>query len=435
MSSIDSTIVATALPAIHTSLRTTINWAGWTITIYNLGMVIVLPIAGKISDELGRKRVFFCGAVLFTVSSLLCGLADNIYLLIGFRALQALGGGTLQPSAAGIVAEHFGKDRDRAIGMFGTIASGGQVLGPVIGGILVGYLSWQWIFFVNVPIGIVLLCALAKFVPNSPRVARTRTDIRGLALMGLFILAANFGITSIGIRGTTVYDPVFLVPTVIALVMLYLFIRHTRRSAEPFIPMRLFRAKGFAVMNSLNLLWGMVGFGVASLAPLYAEDRYHLAPLSAGTLLAARGVGAIVIGAAAAMALRRTGYRIPLMAGFTVVAIGTVGMAIAPRFGLSPYVWLSIAAGITGLGNGIANPASRNACLQVAPNEVAAITGLRQMFVFMGIIFSVSTVTAILNRSADPGMAQAHILWVVAGILLLVMVPLVLRVPEHKGNW
>jgi EmrB/QacA subfamily drug resistance transporter len=435
MSSIDSTIVATALPAIHASLRTTINWAGWTLTVYSLGMVIVLPIAGKISDEFGRRRVFFCAVVVFTISSLLCGLSTDIYMLVAFRAIQAIGGGALQPSAAGIVAEHFGKDRDRAIGMFGTIASGGQVLGPVIGGILVGYLSWRWIFFVNVPIGIVLLGALVKFVPDSPRSARTRTDVRGLVLMGLFILAANFGITSIGNRNTTVYDPVFLVPEVIALVALFLFIRHTRRSAEPFIPMRLLRAKGFAVMNSLNLLWGIVGFGVASLAPLYAEDRYHLTALSAGTLLAARGVGAIVIGAAAAMALRRTGYRLPLAVGFVVVAIGTVAMAISPRLGLSPYVWLTIGAGLTGLGNGLANPASRNACLQVAPNEVAAITGLRQMFVFMGIIFSVSTVTAILNRSSDPGIAQAHIFWVVAVVLLGVMVPLAFRVPEHKGSW
>jgi EmrB/QacA subfamily drug resistance transporter len=435
MSSIDSTIVATALPAIHTSLRTTINWAGWTITVYSLGMVIVLPIAGKISDQFGRRRIFLYGVVLFTAASLLCGLSTDIYILIGFRALQAIGGAALQPSAAGIVAEHFGKDRDRAIGMFGTIASGGQVIGPVVGGILVGYLSWQWIFFVNVPIGIVLLGALLKFVPESQRLARTKTDVRGLVLMGLFILVANFGITSIGNKHTTVYDPVFLVPEACALVVLYLFIRHTRRSAEPFIPMRLLRAKGFAVMNSLNLLWGVVGFGVASLAPLYAQDRYHLAALSAGTLLAARGIGAIVVGAAAAMALRRTGYRIPLIAGFVVVAIGTVAMAISPRLGLSPYVWLSIGAGITGLGNGMANPASRNACLQVAPNEVAAITGLRQMFVYMGIIFSVSTVTAILNRSANPGMTQAHILWVVAGVLVVVMVPLVFRVPEHKGSW
>jgi MFS family permease len=270
----------------------------------------------------------------------LCGFSTDMYLLVGFRAIQAIGGGALQPSAAGIVAEHYGRDRDRAIGMFGTIASGGQVLGPVIGGLLVGYLSWRWIFFVNVPIGIVLLGALVKFVPNSPRTTRTRTDIRGLVLMGLFILDANFGISSIGNRNTTVYDPVFLVPEAVALVALWLFARHARRSAEPFIPMRLLRAKGFAVMNSLNQLWGIVGFGVASLAPLYAEDRYHLAPPSADTLLAARDVGAIVIGAAAALALRRTGYRLPLAVGFIVVAVGTVAMAISPRLGLSPYVWL-----------------------------------------------------------------------------------------------
>ncbi|HEY6492378.1 MAG TPA: MFS transporter [Trebonia sp.] len=435
MSSIDSTIVATALPAIHASLRTTINWAGWTITIYSLGMVIVLPIAGKISDQFGRRRVFLYGVALFTASSLLCGLSTDIYLLVAFRAIQALGGAALQPSAAGIVADHFGKDRDRAIGMFGTIASGGQVIGPVVGGLLVGYLSWQWIFFVNIPIGIALLGGIFRFIPESQPTARSKMDVHGLVLMGLFILAANFGITSIGNAHTEVYDPAFLVPEACALVALCLFARHTRRSPEPFIPMRLLGAKGFAVMNTLNLLWGVVGFGVASLAPLYAEDRYHLAPLSAGTLLAARGVGAIVVGAAAAMALRRTGYRIPLMAGFTIVAIGTVAMAISPRLGMSPYLWLSVGAGLTGLGNGMANPASRNACLQVAPNEVAAITGLRQMFVYMGIIFSVSTVTAILNRSADPGMTQAHIFWVVAGVLVFVMVPLVFRVPEHKGSW
>ena len=435
MSSVDATIVATALPAIHHGLHATINWAGWTITIYTLGLVVTLPIAGQISDQYGRRRVFLCGVALFTAASLLCGFATDIYMLIFFRALQAIGGGALQPSAAGVVADHFGKNRDRAIGLFGTVASGGQVVGPVFGGLIVGYLSWRWIFFVNVPIGVVLLVMILKFIPESPRLARKEPDIRGLMLLASFAFTANFGITNLGSRHSTFDDPLFLVPELCGLGLLYLFVQHTRHAAEPFIPVRFFRARGFAVMNFQNLMWGVCGFGVASLVPLYAEQRYHLSALNAGTLLTARGVGAIAVGAVAAFALRRTGYRIPLAVGFTAVALGTALMSIAPRWGLSPYVWLSACAGITGLGNGTANPASRNACLQIAPDEVAAITGLRQMFVYMGITFSVSIVTAILNRSADPGIAQAHVFWAVSAFLLAVMLPLVFRVPEHRGTW
>jgi EmrB/QacA subfamily drug resistance transporter len=435
MSSVDATIVATALPAIHHSLHASINWAGWTITIYTLGLVVTLPIAGQISDQFGRRRVFLYGVALFTVASLLCGFSNDIYVLIFFRALQAIGGGALQPSAAGVVADHFGKDRDRAIGLFGTVASGGQVVGPVFGGLLVNYLSWRWIFFVNVPVGVVLLVLIVKFIPESSKAARRKPDIRGLMLLASFVLTANFGITNLGGRHTALDDPLFIVPEAFGIVLLYLFIQHTRHAVEPFIPVRFFRARGFAVMNSLNLFWGVCGFGVASLVPLYAEERYHFSALNAGTLLTARGVGAIAVGAAAAFALRRTGYRAPLILGFVLVTAGTLLLSVAPRWGLSPYAWLSIAAGITGLGNGTANPASRNACLQIAPDEVAAITGLRQMFIYMGITFSVSIVTAILNRSGDPGITQAHIYWVVAGFIGLVMVPLVFRVPEHKGAW
>jgi EmrB/QacA subfamily drug resistance transporter len=435
MSSVDATIVATALPAIHHSLHASINWAGWTITIYSLGMVVTLPIAGQISDQFGRRRVFFCGVALFTVASLACGLSNDIYVLILFRALQAVGGGALQPSAAGVVADHFGKDRDRAIGLFGTVASGGQVVGPVFGGLLVGYLSWRWIFFVNVPVGVVLLGLIVKFIPESALTDRKKPDIRGLVLLATFVLAANFGITNLGGSRTGLDSPLFVVPEAVGVVLLVLFVQHTRHALEPFIPVRFFRARGFAVMNSLNLLWGVCGFGVASLVPLYAEQRYHLSALSAGTLLTARGVGAICVGALAAFALRRTGYRLPLIVGFVLVTAGTLLLSVAPRFGVSPYAWMSIAAGITGLGNGTANPASRNACLQIAPNEVAAITGLRQMFIYVGITFSVSIVTAILNRSGHPGITQAHILWVISAFIAIVMIPLVLRVPEHKGAW
>jgi len=435
MGSVDLTIVATALPAIHRGLRASINWVGWTITIYGLAMVVTLPIAGKFSIQFGRRRVFLYGIVIFTTASLLCGFATDIYVLIFFRAIQAIGGGALQPSAAGLIADHFGKNRDRGIGMFGAVSSGGQVVGPILGGVLVGYLSWRWIFFVNVPIGVVLVVMTIRYIPESRVQAAEKTDFIGLLLMTATVLTTIFGITSLGNGHTRIYDPIFLAPELCAALLLALFVRHTRRAAAPFIPVRLLVGRGFAVMNWVNLLHGMVTFGIAALVPLYAEQRYHLAALSAGTLLTARAVGMIAVGTVAAFALRRTGYRLPMLVGFSLVAIGTLLMSVAPRWGVSPYVWLSLSVGIAGLGLGAVNPAASNACLQLAPDQAAAITGLRVMFINLGVIFSVSVTTAILNRSSTPGLTQAHVFWAAAAVVFLVMLPLILRVPEHKGGW
>src|ERR1700722_3305499 len=226
MCSVDLTIVATALPAIHRGLRASINWVGWTITIYGLAMVVALPIAGKFCIQFGRRRVFLFGIVLFTAASLLCGFATDIYVLIFFRAVQAIGAGALQPSAAGLIADHFGKDPDRGIGMFGAVSSGGQVVGPIFGGLLVGYLSWRWIFFVNVPIGVVLVVLTAKYVPESRLLKSTKTDVLGLVLTASLILAAIFSITSFGGGRTTIDDPTVLVPGLCAIGLFLLFVRH-----------------------------------------------------------------------------------------------------------------------------------------------------------------------------------------------------------------
>jgi MFS family permease len=214
-----------------------------------------------------------------------------------------------------------------------------------------------------------------------------------------------------------------------------LLVRHSQRAADPFIPVQLLRGRGFAVVSGQNFLLATVGFGIMSLVPLYAEQRYHLAVLSAGSLLTARAVGWFAISAVAVMALRRTGYRLPLIVGFVLIAIGLCLMAIAPRWGLSPYVWLSVSAAIAGVGTGAANPAARNASLQLAPQHVAALTGLRSMFATMGTIFSISVITAVLNRSTTPGILEAHVFWVADAAIFIVMIPLVFRVPEHKGSW
>jgi EmrB/QacA subfamily drug resistance transporter len=432
MSSVDQTIVATALPAIERELHAPITWAGWTITIYALGQVLAMPMAGKISDMYGRKKVYLISAAVFTVASLCCGLAGNIYLLVALRAVQALGGGAFMPSATGIVSDHFGKDRDRALGMFTSIFPIGGIVGPIIGGVFVAVWSWRGIFLVNVPIGIVLILLAAKFVPgNSKRVA-SRIDMRGIGLLGGLILFGMFGITYVGSGAVSLLSPIFLCSEVIALALAVQFVRHSKRNATPFVPYRLLRGRGFGVMNLINLLYGAAALGFAALVPLYAQDRFHIAPLGAGTLLTARAVGMICVAGLAVLTLRRTGYRLPMIVGFLVLVVGLLMMSVSPH--LSPYVWLAIAAGVTGCGMGLSVPASNNASLQLAPDQVAAIAGLRGMFRQSGAIIAVSITTAVIGRSSDPGIAQAHV-FVVFAVLLVAALPLVFLVPDHRGNW
>jgi EmrB/QacA subfamily drug resistance transporter len=433
MSSVDQTIVATALPAIQHELHAQISWSGWTITIYALGQVLAMPVAGKISDLYGRKKVFLISAIVFTLASLACGFAGNIYLLVLLRAIQALGGGAFMPSATGIVSDHFGKDRDRALGMFTSIFPIGGIVGPILGGVFVAVWSWRGIFLVNVPIGIVLVLLAAKFIPASARRDTSRIDARGVSLLGVLILAAMFGITYLGSAQIPWYNPIFLASEAVAVLAGWQFVRHSKRDDAPFIPFHLLHGKGFGVMNLINLLYGAAALGFSALVPLYAQERFGIAPLGAGTLLTARAVGMIAVAGIAVLTLRRTGYRLPMIVGFVVLAAGLVAMTYTPPH-LTPYLWLAIAAAATGVGMGVSVPASNNASLQLAPTQVAAIAGLRGMFRQSGAIIAVAVTTAVIARSKDPGIAQAHIFLVFAALLLAAL-PLVMMVPDHRGNW
>ena len=369
MASIDQTIVATALIAIQRDLGAQLNWSGWTITIYALGQILVMPVAGRLGDQFGRKKIFLGAAVLFTLASLACSLADNIYLLVVFRAFQAIGGGAFMPTAigggafmptaTGIVAEQFGRDRDRTVGMFTSIFPIGGILGPIIGGVIVTYWSWREIFLVNVPAGVLLILLAWKFIPHSAPKKAARIDLVGAAFLALTILLGMYGISSLGSGGASPTDPLFIASEVLALLFGVLFVRHANRAANPFIPIQLLRGRGFAVMNAINLLYGAAVLGFGALVPPYAEARYGIQPLQAGTLLTARAVGMICVVGLAVFALRRTGYRAPMIGGFLLVAGGMTIMSLAPH-GLTPYGWLAAAAAVTGIGMGLsANPQGR----------------------------------------------------------------------------
>ena len=225
----------------------------------------------------------------------------------------------------------------------------------------------------------------------------------------------------------------FLFPECIAVVSATAFVRHSARAASPFVSLRFLTGRGFGSMNLLNFLYGSAVLGFAPLVPLYAENRFRLGALPAGTLLTARAVGMIAVAAAAVWMLRRTGYRLPIAAGFVLCAAGLLWTASAPH-GLTPYAWLALGSGVCGLGMGMATPAANNATLQLAPDHAAAIAGLRGMFRQAGAITAVSITAAVVARSADPGIAQAHVFLVFAAIIICSL-PLVLLVPDHRGRW
>jgi EmrB/QacA subfamily drug resistance transporter len=436
MSSLDGTIVATALHAIQHGLHTSINWTSWVITAYSVGLVLALSLAGKLNGRFGRRRFFLASVVVFAGASLCCGLADNIYLLIALRAVQAAGGAGFTPSATSIITENFGQARDKAVGLFGSIFPVGSMIGPIFGGLFVSYWTWRGIFFVNVPIGILLIVCCLRYVPRDPEReggARPRVDLTGMALLGVGALALMLGISYLGEAGAKVSSPLFVAPMIAGVLGVSLFGRHIRRVPDPFIAPRFIAGRGFGAVNVINILYGGAVAGLLALVPLYAVNRYRISTLGSGTLLTAEGIAVIATSSLAAMGLRRTGYRRPLYIGSACTAIGIVGLAVHPA-GLSPYAWLAMTACVIGIGTGLASPASRNAGLQLAPDQSASLAALRSTGRQVGQIATVSITTTIIAQSASPGLLQAKV-FVAFAVLLVACLPVIARIPEHHGSW
>jgi EmrB/QacA subfamily drug resistance transporter len=428
MSSIDSTIVATALHTLTREMGTSISWSTWAITAYLLGQTVAMPLAGRLSDSWGRKRMFLIFVATFTASSLLCGLAVNVYMLVAFRFIQALGGGGFMPSAMGIVSDRFGHDRDRAIGLFSSIFPFGALLGPALGGFIVGYWNWRGIFFINVPVGIALLGLLAWLLPRSRSARLPAVDPLGSGLMSGGLLGLMLGLNQLGERGLGSPLPWALLAA--GAVLLALFVRRQDSSPHPVIPPALLRRSAFAIINGLNLLYGAFALGMFSYVPLYAQARYGVGPLQAGTLLTARALGMMACAVFVALLIRRIGYRPPMAAGFVVTGAGLLMLGLPPP-GMPAFAWLSLGSLASGLGVGLAGPASNNAAIDLMPDQVAAISGLRGMFRQVGGIVLVSMVALLITRTGDESGLIGHAFLVLAALAVLA-IPIVAWVPERR---
>ena len=437
MITIDSTIVATALHSLQQDLHTSVSWAGWTMTAYSFGFVLMLPLSAKLSIQFGHRRIFLISVATFTLASLLCGLAPNIYSLIAFRALQAIGGAGITPSATGIIVNHFDRSRDRYLGLFGSIFSIGSMIGPIFGGIFVTYWSWHWIFFINIPLGLIVLLLASHVIPkvsNDNTLKHKKIDFGGLELIATGLITAMYSATYLAEDSNNILSPIFIALIAISIISFISFFRHLNRTEEPFINPRFIFGKGFGSVNLLNLVHSGMVIGTASLIPFYAINRYGINELSAGALLVIEGVASVTMSVILSLYIRKTGYRKPLYIGAAILAMGVALLSITPQWNVSPFGWLAASTFLIGFGFGVMSPAARNAGIQLAPDQSANLAAIRSLGLQLGQIISIAGATSIIGASLNPGKTQAMI-YLALSIILVLTIPVISSVPENKGSW
>ncbi|HET9733087.1 MAG TPA: MFS transporter [Acidimicrobiales bacterium] len=431
MASVDGTIVATALPNLIHHLHAPITWSVWSVTAYQLGQAVAMPVAGRVSDAWGRRPVLLASVAAFVVTSAACGLAPDIFVLIVFRVLQALAGGAFMPSATGVVSDIYGDKRDRAVGLFTSIFPLGALVGPILGGLIVTYWDWRGIFFVNVPVGLALLVVGWRVLPAGGSTGpRRRIDWLGAALLGALLLGLMLSLVELG-NGA----PAWLVITVAAagVAAATAFFRRQTRVEDPIIAVTLLRRPVFAALNTINLAFGACAMGFSALIPLLGESAYHLRAVQAGSLLSARAVLMIGMAAVTSMALPRVGYRLPMAAGLLVTAASAFLVGVRPPAGIGVYTWLAAGSALMGVGVGLAAPSSNNAVLDLVPGDIASVAGLRGTFRQVGSIIGVSTATVVMAQSLDQGRALAEVFRFLA-LVLVAVTPLVLAVPRRRDS-
>ncbi|MGA2106319.1 MAG: MFS transporter [Syntrophorhabdales bacterium] len=437
MSAIDVTVVAVAFPHFIRDLHTDVLWAAWTISIYAIGVTAAMPLAGNLSDSFGRKKVFICSLILFTAGSLACGLAHNVFMLIACRFFQGLGGASFLPTASGIVSDHFPENREIPIGLLSGTWSVGAIVGPNLGGWIVSQYSWRYIFYINFPVGVVLICLILILLKDPVRSSRQRIDFEGATFFSGAILFLMLALTLIGESVSRRSVPVIASTLVLSFFLLLFFLRHETRVANPIVDVVLLRSTPFLAANLFNIVVGAAFVGVFSFVPFYATSVHRLSTLASGMILTPRSFGVIAASAVTSFLLRRLGYRWPMIVGACVIAGAAIllgqgshlSKVLAPRLGITRI--LSLLMLMTGIGAGIINPPANNACIELMPEKVATIVGLRGMFRTVGGVLGVCAVTLILHLSPDlnRGFTIAFSLF---GAGLLSAIPLVFLMPARR---
>jgi EmrB/QacA subfamily drug resistance transporter len=351
LAALDQTIVSTALPTIVGDLGG-LDHLSWVVTSYLLATTASTPLYGKLGDMYGRKPVFLVAIVIFLVGSLLSGLSQSMGELIAFRALQGLGAGGLMVGAQAIIAEVVPpRDRGRYMGLIGSVFAVASVAGPLLGGFFVETLSWRWVFYVNIPIGVLaVLVVVFKLHLHVPK-HRHQIDYLGATLLtagvSALILVTTWGGNEYAWGSLTI-----VVLAIVGVLLLGFFIKQETRAAEPIIPLKLFRSRVFSIASSIGFVIGLAMFGAIIFIPLFLQLVYGVSPTSSGLRMLPLMGGLLTASILSGRAISRMGrYKIFPVFG---TAITTIGLFLLSRLEVDTPPWLaSVFMLVLGVGIGL----------------------------------------------------------------------------------
>jgi EmrB/QacA subfamily drug resistance transporter len=436
MEGLDSTVINTAIPQMARSLGEAPLRLNLAVTAYLIALAVFIPISGWVADRFGARNVFCCAILLFTVGSVLCGLATSLEMLVATRIVQGMGGAMMTPVGRLILLRSFPKSElVRAMNYVTIPALVGPSIGPIVGGFLVTYASWRWIFFINLPIGIVSILLAWRYAENFRVQSPGHFDFTGFLLCGLGLASLQFGLENIGRHLISGTEEAALLG--IALASLLYYGRHARRTVNPAVDLHVFGIKTF----SIAVIWGglsRIPLGsLPFLIPLLLQLQFGYSPFQSGLHTFLIAVGALTLKSMVSRLLRRFGYRRLLIGNSVVVAALIAGMA---SFHASTPGWLI--AGyllISGIFRSLQFTCSNTLGYADIPIELTSratsvASVAQQLTMSFGVVTATSMLAIFTGNEGHPTLAAFQWAFMLNGALMLLPILGFLRLAPTAGE-
>lgn len=398
IAALEATVVGTAMPTVIAALGG-INQYSWVFSAYIITSTVTVPVWGKLSDLYGRRLMYQIGISIFLLGTLLSGFSTSMTQLIIFRAIQGLGAGALIPLGMTIIGDIFTlRERSKMQALFSGVWGLSSVIGPIIGGFITDQISWHWVFFINVPIGIVAALIIG-FALKEPKLDEKPTiDYAGAGLLMVAISLIMLIMVEGGTSLEVLLSPMNIALLVVSIILLGLFVWVEKRAKDPIIPFELFKNKTVSISIAAGFLAGIAMFGVISYVPLFAQGALSLTATQAGSLLTPLMLSWVLMSIIGGRLLLKISYKIITILGFIVLTIGFASLAIFQRD--TPKMWLYVDLVLIGAGLGLTMLTLLIAVQQaVERNKLGIATSLNQFMRSIGGAFGVALMGAFLTAS------------------------------------